>query len=250
MGTSVPLKSREKECIGADPQIYKRKLTEEEIARYNSPQRNGRSIDEQLKGRSNEMKKQKPEKPSKEQLLEMLKQYPNKYRATYAIGDAYGVHRTTIDNWIKAYGIPDIWSKPEETLQAVEQENDSGVSEIGIQEFDEAPKEDADEMSNAELISVAIRGAEPIKLEPNTDMEVQKLGIDESTQEQTEEEFILTNKVFRFGPFGVDLQYDMKQVVICDPDNDGELVIPFKKLARIAGNLQKISTELTEREVM
>lgn len=264
MGTPVPLRSREMGCKGADPQIHKRKLTKEEIARYHSPQKHGRSYDEQVYGRSEEMKK-KLDPPSKERLGEMCKKYVNHNRACNGIANELQVSRSTVERWIYDYQLDGTWKKhqqvkPEvldapattstETAQAGNHESSCVAPETYMRAFDEVLEEATEEKSNTELVIEAIREAAPIQFEHKPDVEVQKLGVEDCTQEQAADEFILINKVYKFGTFGVDVQYDLNQVVICDPDNDGELVIPFGKLARIAGNLQKISTELTEREVM
>lgn len=138
MGTPIPLMSRERECIGADPRINERKLTEEEIRHYNNLGKSGnRYYEEQVKGIAEMKKGPRPEKPSKEKLEEMLKPYPNKYRASYGVAKELGVSHATIDNWIKVYGITGIWRQPEEAMQKAELESSNVTPETDTKEFDQ-----------------------------------------------------------------------------------------------------------------
>ena len=262
MGTPVPLRSRERECKGVDQQIHERKLTEEEIARYHSPLRTGRSYDDQVNGRSDEMKKQKLEKPSKEQLIEMLKPYPNQYRASYAIAQKIGVSHGTIDNWIKAYGITGIWNKPEETrqndnqadnAQAADQESCGGAPEDGTKMFDDVIELGNNAESNIHVKDEVIIGIEYLEdpNDPNRLTLAAQPGngqIHYPIEDELTDEFMLKSETYKSGTFEIEVRHDVNMVVICDIENCDELCVPFEKVNAFAGNLQNISNMLKERQ--
>ncbi|HYE82658.1 MAG TPA: helix-turn-helix domain-containing protein [Clostridia bacterium] len=139
MGTPVPLRSREEQCIGADPKVYERQLTEEERRYYDSlgkPKKKAVFIypeDENLyinqKMESDEMKSM-TEMPNREVLAEMCRKYPSRYKAGKEIAKILGCSRGCVENWIKKYGLKDIWKT------ADQMDFGNGVPDQDTPEFD------------------------------------------------------------------------------------------------------------------
>lgn len=119
MGTPVPLKSRENMCIGAEPAVKTRQLTEEERRYYNSlakPKKKAVFIlpeDENLYINQRKDDKEMPKRidpPSKEDLATMCMKHPTRYRATVAIAESMGCSRCTVDRWILDSELKGIWA--------------------------------------------------------------------------------------------------------------------------------------------
>lgn len=173
MGTPVPSKSREHEYSAniKEPKIKIRQLTEEERRHYDSLGKPGKRIvaynyqDATLFSEDKESEEMK-NKPTREKLIEMCQQYPSKYRASYGISKELGVSHGTVDNWIKAYEIKDVWGKPDENIQKTGQESCIGAPDLNIRGSDEVTGQGNNKESNIEIKDEGTGGFEYLE-DPN-----------------------------------------------------------------------------------
>jgi len=93
MSGPILIKAREKQCTGAGPCIP-RQLTEEERIKYGIKKMEG-----------NEVKEVKIIPPEREKLIGTLAEVTGKTKARHYAAKIFSVSVTTIDRWIKGYGI-------------------------------------------------------------------------------------------------------------------------------------------------
>lgn len=290
MGTPVPLRSREEQCVGANPKVDTMQLTEEERKYYDSIRKQKKKAvfilpeDERLyiTERKSEEMGARIERPSKEKMEEMCKQYLSRNKAAYGIARELDVSHGTIDNWIKEYKLEWIWKGvlPQENRSSGPDSSEQNKSEVKEKSPEDEALEHAEAAETHYLFTedkseiratnqpVQESGTEvpvgtgyfpPVKIEfigdpnePNEDTLAVQPGNGQLHHPETaigpEDDLILTNQMYKFGEYAFDVQYDNQVIVISDIVNLTEILIPFARVKSFVRNMKKVETELFERQ--
>ena len=176
--------------------------------------------------------------PEKQVLIEKLAEVEgSKTKRMKHAAEAFAVSMTTMYVWTKElnieFGEDGKVIIPEAEIQKAEQqESSSGELDNDTREFDGV-----------------IKNEEPVQYEyledPNDQNEL-TLGVQPGNGQihYPEEEFQLTNKMYRFGTLDIDVQYDKKRVVFADAETGVEIEISFTKVKAFANNMKIIGDEV------
>lgn len=250
MGTPVPSRKVEiavKNCV--DPnKIETRQLTEEERRYYDSLTSRNKKLRNFKLDTTETTEEREPitiserviyemankiDPPAKDVLINALAEQTGKSKALKNAASKFAVSIATVYVWIKDYDIQfDADGKvirsaeetPEVIIQEAEHENCSGKPDTNTNEFNEVIQQES---------------GHPVYISE---------GINSEASLDQVNDFVLLNKVYRFGELDIDIQYDKSIVVIVDTKDSVEISLSFEKVKKFAGNLLCIGAELIDKE--